>query len=366
MYAKAHQSRRDPTEGMDKREDPTPLVIGGVTLTGPLTITVVKTVVKTESSTSSLATTSLSSTSSTTSSSSTTQSTPISTSSPKKTSSVSSPSAVISIIPPTQTPKSADIPSPVANGALARSSGLSAGGVAGIIVGIFLLFAIPLFIFLLRRRLQKNRRSSLQRRWSFSPGVTMNAAGPAGVSPPAVMGSSVIAEKAGFSDDPYGGIESNPRQLTVQIENPISRSIPQPASTYNNESTYTSPSTPYSAGVYSPSTNGRSPYSATVNFTFLPTRDDELSIRFGDTLRVLAEYDDGWALCSKPNGEQGMVPLECLSDSTGASGGLLGVSASPGEGNSSLTVPSLMGERRGSMRASSLGPQAQASKDYRT
>jgi len=39
---------------------------------------------------------------------------------------------------------------------------------------------------------------------------------------------------------------------------------------------------------------------------------DELKIRVGEALRVLAEYDDGWAFCESARGEKGMIPLECL------------------------------------------------------
>ncbi|KAI0032804.1 hypothetical protein K488DRAFT_21894, partial [Vararia minispora EC-137] len=49
-----------------------------------------------------------------------------------------------------------------------------------------------------------------------------------------------------------------------------------------------------------------------VRVTFIPTRQDELSISIGQTLAVLHRFDDGWALCANAYGEQGMVPLECL------------------------------------------------------
>lgn len=51
---------------------------------------------------------------------------------------------------------------------------------------------------------------------------------------------------------------------------------------------------------------------AIVKSTFIPTLPDELSLKMGETLRVLNEYDDGWALCANRMGEQGMVPLDCL------------------------------------------------------
>jgi len=62
------------------------------------------------------------------------------------------------------------------------------------------------------------------------------------------------------------------------------------------------------------------PFSATVVCTFITSLPDELSIKIGEMVRVLAEYDDGWSLCMNMNGEQGMVPLECLKQRGGGMG----------------------------------------------
>ncbi|KIK97516.1 hypothetical protein PAXRUDRAFT_93349, partial [Paxillus rubicundulus Ve08.2h10] len=51
---------------------------------------------------------------------------------------------------------------------------------------------------------------------------------------------------------------------------------------------------------------------AIVKYTFVPTLPDELSITTGERIRLVAQYDDGWALCANIRGEQGMVPKECL------------------------------------------------------
>lgn len=51
---------------------------------------------------------------------------------------------------------------------------------------------------------------------------------------------------------------------------------------------------------------------AIIRCTFIPSLPDELSITTGETVTILNEYDDGWALCANVRGEQGMVPLECL------------------------------------------------------
>lgn len=199
----------------------------------------------------------------------------------------------------------------------------------------------------------------------------MNAPGPSGVSTNPVGSDTPIntqsqnrGQAADFSVNSFGPQYSS-RGLTVQVPNPTSPSpsIVMPASSFNNEVSSdlpytTGPSTPSPGLLYSPGTSSRSPYSTTVNFTFIPSYPDELIIRFGESLKVLAEYDDGWALCVKPNGDQGMVPLECLTNS-----GVPG--ASPGIGTL-LAVPMTNGERRGSARMSSLDSRAQALRDFRT
>ncbi|KAJ7771660.1 hypothetical protein B0H16DRAFT_1224720, partial [Mycena metata] len=50
----------------------------------------------------------------------------------------------------------------------------------------------------------------------------------------------------------------------------------------------------------------------TVRSVFIPSDPDELDITTATVVRVLAEFDDGWALCANERGEQGVVPLECL------------------------------------------------------
>ena len=62
------------------------------------------------------------------------------------------------------------------------------------------------------------------------------------------------------------------------------------------------------------------PLTALIKCTFIPNLPDELSISTGETVRVAAEYDDGWAMCVNARGEQGMVPLECLDRESAGSG----------------------------------------------
>ncbi|TFK36360.1 hypothetical protein BDQ12DRAFT_736962 [Crucibulum laeve] len=55
-----------------------------------------------------------------------------------------------------------------------------------------------------------------------------------------------------------------------------------------------------------------SPHTATVLRPFVSTDRGKLSVTAGDVIRVLAEYDDGFALCLNQRGKQGMVPMGSL------------------------------------------------------
>ena len=51
---------------------------------------------------------------------------------------------------------------------------------------------------------------------------------------------------------------------------------------------------------------------AHVRCTYIPNLPDELSITVGELVRVVSEFDDGWAMCINSHSERGVVPLECL------------------------------------------------------
>ncbi|OAA67808.1 SH3 domain protein [Niveomyces insectorum RCEF 264] len=51
-----------------------------------------------------------------------------------------------------------------------------------------------------------------------------------------------------------------------------------------------------------------------VQLDFKPSLEDELELRAGQLIRLLHEYDDGWALCIRlDRSQQGVVPRTCLS-----------------------------------------------------
>jgi hypothetical protein len=88
-----------------------------------------------------------------------------------------------------------------------------------------------------------------------------------------------------------------------------------------------------------------SPYSTSVVCAFIPSLPDELSISIGETLRVLAGYEDGWSLCMNHQGNQGMVPNECLEKSFSSMG---------------LLFPSNIGDYRVSKSSARVSSLAQA------
>ena len=52
----------------------------------------------------------------------------------------------------------------------------------------------------------------------------------------------------------------------------------------------------------------------TVVYTFVPTLADELSIKLGETIRLIEEYEDEWCLVQrvgKPDAEKGVIPRFC-------------------------------------------------------
>jgi hypothetical protein len=104
--------------------------------------------------------------------------------------------------------------------------------------------------------------------------------------------------------------------------------LPPPPMSYNNLAPPTpvhppslSPGMGAAAAVGMTRASTAAPTEALIKCTFIPSLPDELSITTGETVRVAAEYDDGWAMCVNIRGEQGMVPLECLEHVSGGGAG---------------------------------------------
>jgi hypothetical protein len=91
--------------------------------------------------------------------------------------------------------------------------------------------------------------------------------------------------------------------------------VPSPRSASFNTST-TVPPAPRTtiAAVFAPKAL---PRLMLVSTTFQPSRDDELAVRAGETLRLLKEFEDEWCLVQRvgrPDAEKGVVPRFCLVD----------------------------------------------------
>jgi hypothetical protein len=71
------------------------------------------------------------------------------------------------------------------------------------------------------------------------------------------------------------------------------------------------------ARVPSNSERGDLPRLMVVANTFVPNLDDELSVKIGDTVRLLEEFKDGWCTVQyvgKVDAARGAVPRICLQE----------------------------------------------------
>lgn len=205
---------------------------------------------------------------------------------------------------------------------------LPAGAMIGIVLAaIFLIVGIAIFVI---RRRYVQRRQKLRKGWARSKASRLS-----GSYEPKSDSNSTTSLTS--DQDQTTMLAANtprrtgPRPLSMVEAQQTPFVLPAPPASYGNESF--SPASQTSAsnntsgvtkskGVSSkkssspiygpPSSMARSNATVTVISTFITTLPDELAITTGETLRVLAEYDDGWALCLNSRGEQGMVPRECL------------------------------------------------------
>lgn len=171
--------------------------------------------------------------------------------------------------------------SPVA-AAASRSKGLSGGGIAGVVITVLVLVG-GIIVFLMRKRFMSMRQKK-RATWNggaFSKTANISSPKPAPAGAPTPWAFPQTAQ-----------------------------GIPAPPMSYNNPTAI--------AASINPTGPKPSPSSTTasVRCTFIPSLPDELSITTGEVVRVVQEYDDGWALCANTRGEQGMVPLECLEKSS--------------------------------------------------
>ena len=191
------------------------------------------------------------------------------------------------------------------NASQASGKRLSRETIAAIVSVIGSLFLLCLAIFVIRKCFIHKR---MRKRLTWTSGMPMP------VSSDDYMFRNNIApaniEKPRRVPVPsYVPSEITPAPGSARPSVPPSPNIAAPPISYNNHNA-TSPLSARSSAQ--PFSAGLRPKSAHVQYTFIPSLPDELTVSTGETLRVLAEYDDGWGLCVNRMGEQGMVPLECL------------------------------------------------------
>lgn len=110
------------------------------------------------------------------------------------------------------------------------------------------------------------------------------------------------------------------RKYSEPVSTPLRASfdlppVPSPRSaSFNTSSNVTPAPRTTLAAVFAPKTL---PRLMLVSTTFQPSRDDELAVRAGETLRLLKEFEDEWCLVQRvgrPNAEKGVVPRFCIVD----------------------------------------------------
>ncbi|ERT03406.1 hypothetical protein HMPREF1624_01721 [Sporothrix schenckii ATCC 58251] len=151
-------------------------------------------------------------------------------------------------------------------------------------------------------------------------GVSPVSPGGAGT---AFAGGAAAGAAAGMLTRKASTRKDGPNALDLTLPAPNSNNSnlgpvpPSPAATeYSMHSMATSTAAVVSAGGAAIAAAGGPPVSTVhrVQLDFKPTLDDELDLRAGQLVRLLHEYDDGWALCIRlDRSKQGVVPRTCLS-----------------------------------------------------
>lgn len=108
-----------------------------------------------------------------------------------------------------------------------------------------------------------------------------------------------------------------PKPLDLTLPPPLSAVPPSPAGTEFSVSSMSpgqSPGPSASAAAIAAAGGPQKSAVHRVQLDFKPTLEDEMGLRAGQLVRLLHEYDDGWALCIRlDRSEQGVVPRTCLS-----------------------------------------------------
>ncbi|KAF4984368.1 hypothetical protein FZEAL_436 [Fusarium zealandicum] len=143
------------------------------------------------------------------------------------------------------------------------------------------------------------------------PPVSGGAWNGAAAGAAAGAGAALLARKTSMRQD-------GPKHLDLTIPNPPMATVPaSPAGTEFSTSSAIPGGPDAASGSADEIAAAGGPVNSAVyrvQLDFKPTLDDELGLRAGDLVRMLHEYDDGWALCIRlDRSRQGVVPRTCLS-----------------------------------------------------
>ncbi|KAJ7171926.1 hypothetical protein C8R46DRAFT_134541 [Mycena filopes] len=197
--------------------------------------------------------------------------------------------------------------------AVSSQHGLPVGAIVGITIAVVVLILGALVFFVRQRSLRNRKARRATATWIGQPRPTDASFDPRGTSPyPAPPPPGSYGNNNNNMGETSPGVSFARAQAAAIATRPppmatASMGMPAPVpSSYNNPAPQPLPLAGAGAGVGA----------ATVRYEFIPSLPDELSITTGEVVRMVAEYDDGWALCANARGEQGMVPLECLDRGT--------------------------------------------------
>ncbi|KAK6515710.1 hypothetical protein TWF281_004301 [Arthrobotrys megalospora] len=222
---------------------------------------------------------------------------------------------------------------PTETDAATNSAGLTIGAYAGIVGGgvALIMVVVVIIAVVLKKRNNKNYEKpedeKHMKHLSFSDRSTPSPVSPVPTPKPAMALAPKLEIRPMTQFDgsffPTGNsdtmrsqdrpIKAPPPALSLDSKNltpgPFETPEPSPAlSAFSDSSNITLPIQGATGGPNSSSPVHR------VMVDFKPSMADELELRAGEVVRLLHEYDDGWALCIRMDRtQQGVCPRTCLS-----------------------------------------------------
>ncbi|KAJ9137450.1 Translation initiation factor IF-2 [Pleurostoma richardsiae] len=160
---------------------------------------------------------------------------------------------------------------------------------------------------------------------SLKPSSTLSHDAPVGVatttnSPPdvSVLATAAGTGASGASLTRKASVRRDgPKPLDLTVPPPLSPVPPSPAGTEFSISSISPGQAPGPSASAAAIAAAGGPAASTVHrvqLDFKPTLEDEMGLKAGQLVRLLHEYDDGWALCIRlDRSQQGVVPRTCLS-----------------------------------------------------